>query len=368
MIFLKKLKINILITVVLSILIVSCNTYRPAIYKDSFLTIESDIPILILKGSSSKIAVHYSNLMKKYMNYLINEYLQKIISHFALSKTELLSYSRLMEKHIPDNYIQQMKILSDATKIPYEDILLANTLVDIQKKIMSCTTFIKTNGCNNDFKGPIFARNLDYQSLNILHKYSLIVIFSEEGKIPFASITWPCLWGVLSGINKYGLTVAVNEVYSGNTSFYAPPYAFILREILENARNTEEAEFILRNRKISTRLNVTISDSTQSFVFEVGNNYIKKIFPENGFIFATNNFKEDIVIEKFNRLNYLNSQIKSDNMNCIKIKDILQKTRLKNLNIQSLIFYPSILKVDISFGKPDRKELQFKLIDLNKFL
>ena len=100
-------------------------------------------------------------------------------------------------------------------------------------------------------KGPLFGRNLDFYTLGMLDKYSLVTVHRPKGKHAFVSIGFPGLFGCVSGMNDAGLALAVHEVFLARdgASMFNPkgvPYTFCFRRILEECETVEEAEKLLR--------------------------------------------------------------------------------------------------------------------------
>lgn len=79
---------------------------------------------------------------------------------------------------------------------------------------------------------------------------SLTVSFVEaDSVIPFASVGWPGLVGVVSGINAEGVAVMVHPVRTSDISLSRPaqPATLLARDVLENAHNLDEAVRILQH-------------------------------------------------------------------------------------------------------------------------
>jgi len=72
-----------------------------------------------------------------------------------------------------------------------------------------------------------------------------------ESVIPFASIGWPGLVGVVSGINAEGIAVMVHPVRTADvrTTREAWPATLLARETLEHARTLEDAIGVLENKE-----------------------------------------------------------------------------------------------------------------------
>ncbi|HUH00937.1 MAG TPA: C45 family autoproteolytic acyltransferase/hydrolase [Kofleriaceae bacterium] len=70
---------------------------------------------------------------------------------------------------------------------------------------------------------------------------------SDDATIPYASVGWPGLVGVLSGINAEGIAVMVHPANAGDVRVTreAQPVPLLAREILEQARTLDDAVGIL---------------------------------------------------------------------------------------------------------------------------
>ena len=114
-------------------------------------------------------------------------------------------------------------------------------------------------------KGPLFGRNLDFPTLGLSDKYSLVTVYRPQRKHAFVSVGFPGLFGCLSGMNDAGLALAVHEVFlsrDGATIFNPKgvPYTFCFRRILEECATVEEAEKLLRATPRTTILNLALCD------------------------------------------------------------------------------------------------------------
>ena len=115
-------------------------------------------------------------------------------------------------------------------------ILVAAAFPDVYRG-GGCSTLAATAPATKGGK-PLLARNLDFFPLGILDRYGLIALYRPDGMHAFASVTWPGLCGVLSGMNDAGLALAVHEVLAGRdgSRLFNPkgvPYTFALRRVLD---------------------------------------------------------------------------------------------------------------------------------------
>ena len=84
--------------------------------------------------------------------------------------------------------------------------------------------------------------------------------------IPFISLSWAGMAGVVSGMNRAGVSVTVNGAPSSLPSQTATPVAMVARDILEKAHDLDEALF-LADRIVLLRDGKLMADlSPQEFV------------------------------------------------------------------------------------------------------
>src|SRR5207245_2012767 len=92
-----------------------------------------------------------------------------------------------------------------------------------------------------------FGRNLDYPTFGVLDRHPVLLVFHPRERFAFVSVSpAPGLVGVLSGMNEYGLTLAVMEVPRQFRLPHAMPCMLLYRTVLENCRTVDEAVALLR--------------------------------------------------------------------------------------------------------------------------
>ena len=67
----------------------------------------------------------------------------------------------------------------------------------------------------------------------------------EEGRIPYASVAWPGLVGVVTGMNAEGLALVVHGARAGEPRSVGEPVVHTMREVLGRARDVNAALPIL---------------------------------------------------------------------------------------------------------------------------
>jgi len=127
----------------------------------------------------------------------------------------------------------------------YQRFVYLNALYDMalsfeHSPLIGCTT-VTIGGDALDGGGGILARAFDFEVDEVFDRHKAVFLVREEGKIPFASVAWPGLVGVVSGMNQSGVAVVVHGARGGTPEAVGEPVVHALRRVLSTARNTEEA-------------------------------------------------------------------------------------------------------------------------------
>jgi hypothetical protein len=142
---------------------------------------------------------------------------------------------------------------------PYADIfptfqrfVYLNALYDISlsfegSPLIGCTTFTFDGAATADGSG-ILARAFDFEVDDIFDRRKAVFLVRETGKIPFASVAWPGLVGVVSGMNLEGLAVVVHGGRAREPQAMGEPVVHALRRVLSEAHTTEDAARLLAER------------------------------------------------------------------------------------------------------------------------
>ncbi len=338
-------------------------------YHKSYIEIKDSIPILHLYGSPYEQGKAAGFLLQKQIKALMNHYI-RVLFHGSKYQKGLKTALKL-EKKIPKRFIDEMKGMSEASKVPYNDILLANTFLDMQSLVL-CSTFIAQSAYTKDGH-LLFARNLDFPSLDVAHHYDLIVVHHMKSHHDFMTVTWPGLVGVISGINEHGLTATMLVSLSGNrSSDNKVPCILAFRDLLEQKKDVKGAIRFFRSTQIASPNNLSVADAKdQGAVFELSPfNKAKVRLPKGQSIYCTNYFMTNGNTPVYGRryralkafdLEYKKSHKKID---LASMKKILAKVALKRINLQAMIFIPSLKKLYLSMDTIPAASGVYKEIDL----
>ena len=143
---------------------------------------------------------------------------------------------------------------------PYKDVfpsyqrgVYLNALYDISlsfehSPLVGCTSLVLSG--HAAAQGHSFlARNFDFEVNDIFDRRKVVFLVRETGAIPFASVAWPGLVGVVSGMNAEGLAVVVHGARAGEARGQGEPVVHALRRLLSTCRDVPGALSALRQRE-----------------------------------------------------------------------------------------------------------------------
>ncbi|NUO50462.1 MAG: hypothetical protein HOV80_16530 [Polyangiaceae bacterium] len=148
----------------------------------------------------------------------------------------------------------------------YQRFIYLNSLYDIalgfeHSPLLGCTSFA-AKGEATSGGHTILARNFDFEAGSVYDEKKVVFLVHEKGKIPFASVAWPGLVGVLSGMNAKGLSVVVHGGRARETSTQGEPVVHTTRALLSEASTVEEAVAMLEKRNAMVSHILLMADAT----------------------------------------------------------------------------------------------------------
>jgi hypothetical protein len=112
-----------------------------------------------------------------------------------------------------------------------------------------CTAFGAWGGAT-EHGHLLTGRNFDWEAAEVFSRDRVVVMCEPDGAIPFISLSWAGMAGVVSGMNRAGISVTVNGAPSSLPGETATPVAMVARDMLQRAHNSAEALDILRRAQV----------------------------------------------------------------------------------------------------------------------
>lgn len=170
-------------------------------------------------------------------------------------------FNRHLAENVPQEFKEEIYGISfeasdkyDYIGTNYQRIMNYHAAHDIGHALQSmalvgCTSFATWNGRSED-STLIIGRNFDFYVGDKFAEDKIVAFYKPEKGYRFMMVTWAGFTGVVSGMNDQGLTVTINAAKTDMPSGSATPVSLVAREILQYAKNIDEAYNIAKRRKM----------------------------------------------------------------------------------------------------------------------
>ncbi|WP_255424451.1 C45 family peptidase [Apibacter sp. HY039] len=237
----------------------------------------------------------------KIKEFIPSPFYQKILKKFVLF------FNRELYKNVPEEYLIELYGMSkyaseDFNFIakPYWRMLYFHAAHDIGHSLqdlalVGCTSFAAWGDKTADGK-LLIGRNFDFYVNDSFNKNKVIAFVSPDRGYKYAMVTWPGMIGAVSGMNMKGLTVTINAGKSGIPFKAKTPISFVTKEILQYAKNIEEAIQIAKNREVFVAESILVgsSEDNRAVTIEVSPNKFGVYETDNtDFLICANHFQSN---------------------------------------------------------------------------
>jgi hypothetical protein len=344
---------------------------------DAELKYVSEIPVLTTAGEPNDIGAAVGGLALK-PGARILSYTRDLLKADRVEAAWPLFVrsGQGMLKQFPADYLTEMDAIAKASGADRDVMTVANTFFDL-KSTFACSV-LAVEPSRSATGGVLFGRNLDYPSMGYIHEYTLVTIYRPAGKHAFASVGFPGLVGVLSGMNDAGLCLAVlevNDAKDGEPHFdpQGVPYALCHRRVLEECTTIAEAKKLLENMHRTTILNLAVCDRNGAAVFEVTPKRVVQRSADKGVCTCTNHFCSDAVraaepADLFNSTERLATLDKvRGGKEKLSVEDVhrqLKEVSQGDQTLQTMVFDPQNLRLHLAFGKLPASDGELHALDL----
>ncbi|MGE8556092.1 MAG: C45 family autoproteolytic acyltransferase/hydrolase [Chryseobacterium jejuense] len=285
-------------------------------YNQNFLTKnKQQLWELYIKGNPLQLG--YNNgaltqdLMQKQEGIFFSKVEGFVPSKFKqkLLNTFLKWYNRKMYLNVREDYQAELYGLSQYSSDQYDFIAprylrnlylhgahdIGHAMQDLA--MVGCTSLAVWNE-NTEDGDMLIGRNFDFYVGDEFAQNKLVEFVEPEDGIPYMSVSWPGMIGVVSGMNKEGITVTINAGKSRIPLTAKTPISLVTREILQYAKTIEEAIAIAKKR------NVFVSESILVGSAHDKNAVIIEVSPKNFGVYGVQNTAKVLCTNHFQSETY----------------------------------------------------------------
>ena len=321
-------------------------------------------PLVELRGTPEQMGAGHAKLLDSQIQLLHEKYLNVYIGTGA-KRLVALAAARLFKSHFAPEHLAETDALAATHGMDEREAVLAQCFLDLSP-MTACSTITLPASASPDHVAR-FGRNLDFPALNIADKYSIVFVYHPEGRYQFASIGWPGMVGVLSGMNEHGLALANMEVSRGARVPGAMPYTLLYRSVLERCKTVAEAIELLQSTPRQTANNLMLMDAA-------GDRAVVEITPEAITVRRTSEAEPLISTNhqrgtdcdtagRCNRFDYLHEHGHDElgHIGVPELKDLLAHVSPGKATLQSMIFEPANRVIYLATGANATHATYYKL-------
>lgn len=211
----------------------------------------------LVNGALTQSLIHKQEhaFLDKVQELVPSKFKQSLLRQF------LKWYNRKLYLHVPEEYKTEIYGISQYTSPEFNDVAppylralylhaahdIGHALNDLA--LVGCTSFAAW-GNKTDDGSLLIARNLDFYAGDEFAEDKIIAFVKPDNGYPYISMVWGGFIGNLSGMNLEGLTVTINAGKSDVPLIAKTPISLLSREILQYAKNIDEAIAIAKKREV----------------------------------------------------------------------------------------------------------------------
>jgi predicted choloylglycine hydrolase len=218
--------------------------------------------VLHLEGTHREMGVQHGKLLADHIHENLRTLLDEKgaqavakIGPFELTPRDVIGQIiAIQRKHVAQKYWDELQGLAEGSGVPVEKLQAANFIPEL----FHCSGFAVMNSATAD--GTLYhGRVLDYGVDLGLQRHAVLVVAKPTGGVPFVNVTYAGFIGSVTGMNAEH--VSIGEMGGrGLGQWNGVPMAFLVREVLESARDLDQAVSIFRDSPRTCEYYFVIAD------------------------------------------------------------------------------------------------------------
>ena len=282
---------------------------------------------LLIGGLSEDLFLKQERIFfSKIQEMVPSKFKQKVLRQF------LKWYNRKLYLHIPEEFKTEIYGISEYASEDFNSIApkylrslylhgahdIGHALQDLA--LVGCSS-MAVWGDKSEDGSLLIGRNFDFYAGDDFAKDKIILFVKPDKGIPYMSVTWGGMIGVLSGMNTEGLTVTINAGKSDIPLVAKTPISIVTREILQYASTIEEAIAIAKKREVFVSESIMVGSAKDKKAVLI------EMAPDNFDVYEVQNSSQLVCSNHFQSKAY-----QSDERNVNHIKESHSQYRFDRMN------------------------------------
>ncbi|HBL45978.1 C45 family autoproteolytic acyltransferase/hydolase [Gimesia sp.] len=334
--------------------------------------------VLHLKGTHYEMGYQQGALLKedvrKNMYNLLNEKGDMTLIDLGPVKLKprqaIETVVQIQKPYTPQKYVDEMRGLAAGAEIAYEDVRATNFIPEM----FHCSGFSIANSATKD--GTLYhGRVLDYACDWGLQDHAVLVVAEPKGGIPFVNVSYAGFIGSVTGMNMQ--SVSIGEMGGRGLGHWSGvPMAFLVREVLETAKDLDEAIAVFRDNYRTCEYYYVIADGKTNRSVGMATSWEKMelIQPGEAHPLLPNPVKDSALLSAGDRYQELSKRVKQGygEFTAESAIELMSRPVAMKSNLHNVLFEPKSTKLWVanasSDGKPaaNQKYYGFQLSELLK--
>jgi len=296
----------------------------------------------------------------------LNNYLHVLMPSRDLEV--LLRHAEGYEPKLPTDIRAELKAMSDASGVPYTDLVALNVTPKLRCSALAVWGDAKGDG------GILMGRNADYFSMGLGDRGGVVIVYHPDKGKAFVSVTYLGMVGAFTGVNEDGVAFGNMLVFNAAEQRMRPdglPIQLAFRLAAQECSSAEEMCRFLEEQEHMIPMNAMLADESTALVVELGSDGTHVRRGKRGFVAVSNYFlARDLRRSKPSCARYDvlvgAAEEHYGKFTVSEMKAALYDARMAWLNLQAVIFEPSKSRMHVSINRIPASKGPFHEFDLKR--
>jgi len=158
---------------------------------------------------------------------------------------------------VPADYLEELRALASASGVSLRDLWRFHAVPD---RTYACSGLAVWGRATSGGR-LIHTRNLDWTIEVGIQRYATVCVVRPAGKHAFVNVGWAGFIGALTGMNDRQISIGQIGAETVDATYAGIPMAFLMRRVLEEADDLDEAVRLIREAPRTVGVNYVVADA-----------------------------------------------------------------------------------------------------------